>query len=141
MQHASGYPWNMTHVGLKGHYILGILKKEEIMKIYDDKKFIGNIIRNARKNSKLSQAELSEKLEMSEKNLGNIENGKQFPQINNLFRIIEELNLCLEDFGVSNYKTTPGIRKELLQDIYLSSQSEIEVYNEILQSLKKLNKN
>lgn len=111
------------------------------MKIYDDKKFIGNIIRNARKNAKLSQAELSEKLEMSEKNLGNIENGKQFPQINNLFRIIEELNLCLEDFGVSNNKSIPGIRKELLQDIYLSSQSEIEVYNEILQSLKKLNKN
>ena len=27
MQHASGYPLNMTHVGLKGHYILGILKK------------------------------------------------------------------------------------------------------------------
>lgn len=78
---------------------------------------------------------------MSEKNLGNIENGKQFPQINNLFRIIEELNLCLEDFGVSNNKSIPGIRKELLQDIYLSSQSEIEVYNEILQSLKKLNKN
>lgn len=141
MQHASGYPLNMTHVGLKGHYILGILKKEEIMKIYDDKKFIGNIIRNARKNAKLSQAELSEKLEMSEKNLGNIKNGKQFPQINNLFRIIEELNLCLEDFGVSNNKSIPGIRKELLQDIYLSSQSEIEVYNEILQSLKKLNKN
>lgn len=43
-------------------------------------KFIGNIIRNARKNAKLSQAELSEKLEMSEKNLGNIEMVSSFPK-------------------------------------------------------------
>jgi transcriptional regulator with XRE-family HTH domain len=45
--------------------------------MYNNKSFIGNIIRNARKKAKLSQAELSEKLGMSEKNLGNIENGRQ----------------------------------------------------------------
>ena len=60
--------------------------------IYDDKKFIGKIIKNARKKLKLTQAELAEKIDMSEKNLGNIEKGKQFPQINNFFRIpLQEL--------------------------------------------------
>ena len=34
--------------------------------IYDDKKFIGKVIKNARKKAKLSQAELSEKIEMSD---------------------------------------------------------------------------
>ncbi len=110
------------------------------MKIYDDKKFIGNVIRKARRGAKLSQAELSEKLEMSEKNLGNIENGKQFPQINNFFRIIEELNLSLEDFGVKTCKTSFDIREEFLKEIYLANQTEIEVFNNILQSLKKLNR-
>lgn len=70
--------------------------------IYDDKKFIGKVIRNARKKAKLNQAELSEKLGMSEKNLGNIENGRQYPQVNNFLRIIEVLNLTLEDFGVNS---------------------------------------
>ena len=56
--------------------------------IYDDKKFIGKIIKNARKSAKLTQAELAEKIDMSEKNLGNIENGKQFPQVNNFLKTI-----------------------------------------------------
>lgn len=30
--------------------------------IYDDKKFIGNIIKKARKNAKMTQTELSEKI-------------------------------------------------------------------------------
>ena len=68
--------------------------------IYDDKKFIGNVIRNARKQAKFSQAELSEKLGMTEKNLGNIENGRQYPQVNNFLKIIEVLNLSLKDFVV-----------------------------------------
>ena len=69
--------------------------------IYDEKKFIGNVIRNARKRAKLSQAQLAERVEMSDKNLGNIENGKQFPQVNNFLRIIEVLSLSLEDFGIN----------------------------------------
>ena len=63
--------------------------------MYDDKKFIGEIIKNARKNLKMRQSELAEKIDMSDKNLGNIENGKQFPQINNFFKILEVLNLSI----------------------------------------------
>ena len=70
--------------------------------IYDDKKFIGKVVRNARKKARLNQSELSEKLCMSEKNLSNIENGRQYPQVNNFLRIIEVLNLTLKDFGVNS---------------------------------------
>lgn len=111
------------------------------MKIYDDKKFIGNVIKKARKNAKLSQAMLSEKLGMSEKNLGNIENGKQYPQVNNLFRIMEELNLSLEDFCVQlpNQKQR-NLKSELLYEISTACENETDVYLEILKSLKKLKK-
>ena len=42
--------------------------------IYDDKKFIGEVIKKARKESGLRQSVLAERIGMTDKNLGNIEN-------------------------------------------------------------------
>lgn len=98
--------------------------------IYDDKKFIGNVIRNARKHAKLNQAELSEKLGMSEKNLGNIENGRQYPQVNNFLRIIEVLNLSLEDFGVRLTKKSDNEAKsELISKILATPYNKMKLYD------------
>ncbi len=99
--------------------------------IYDDKKFIGNVIRNARKQAKLSQAELSEKLGMTEKNLGNIENGRQYPQVNNFLRIIEVLNLSLNDFGVNltENNSLDNEKLKLLSKILPCSENRIKLYN------------
>ena len=106
--------------------------------IYDDKKFIGNIIKKARKNAKMTQAELSEKIDMSEKNLGNIENGKQFPQINNFFRILEVLNMSVEDFGVKQDATKNDIREALIKDIYLLNSTELDIYLNLVKYISKL---
>ena len=106
--------------------------------IYDDKKFIGKIIKNARKSAKLTKAELAEKIDMSEKNLGNIENGKQFPQINNFFRILEVLNLSVEDFGVNQKEKSDKIREDLIQSIYLLNDTELEIYLNILKYISQL---
>ena len=106
--------------------------------IYDDKKFIGKISKNARKSAKLTQAELAEKIDMSEKNLGNIENGKQFPQINNFFRILEVLNLSVEDFGVNQKEKSDKIREDLIQSIYLLNDTELEIYLNILKYISQL---
>lgn len=100
--------------------------------IYDDKKFIGEIIKKARKNLKLTQAELAEKIDMSEKNLGNIEKGKQFPQINNFFRLLEVLNLSVRDFGVNYKDKLDEKREKLLQKIYLLDNNEIEIYTKMI---------
>lgn len=100
--------------------------------IYDDKKFIGEIIKKARKNLKLTQAELAEKIDMSEKNLGNIEKGKQFPQINNFFRLLEVLNLSVRDFGVNYKDKLDEKREKLLQKIYLLDSNEIEIYTKMI---------
>ena len=108
--------------------------------LYDDKKFIGEVIKRARKSMNLKQAQLAEKVGMSEKNLGNIENGKQFPQVNNFIRLIEVLNLSLEDFGAKKVLQNTQSRNKILQEIFLSSENEINAFMEILKAIKKLNK-
>ena len=106
--------------------------------IYDDKKFIGDVIKQARKEANLKQSVLAEKIGMTDKNLGNIENGKQYPQLNNFFRLLEVLNLSVNDFGVKTRASQNDIREKLLYEIYVSSEKELQIYLEILNSLKKL---
>lgn len=103
--------------------------------IYDDKKFIGTVIRTARKQAKMNQAELSEKLGMSEKNISNIENGRQYPQVNNFLRIIEVLNLTLEDFGVNRSEQVHlSPEKDSLNSKILSCPDDkIELYTRAIQ--------
>ncbi len=101
--------------------------------LYDDKKFIGNVIRNARKKAHLTQNELSEKIGMCEKNLGNIENGKQFPQVNNFLHIIEVLNISLQEFGVNYIETRNETKKELIK---LILNSDTEKSKKYLKTLK-----
>ncbi len=109
--------------------------------IYDDKKFIGEVIKKARQKAKLSQAELSEKIDMTDKNLGNIENGKQFPQVNNFLRLIEFLGLSLEDFGVRKKEDKDESKEALLKLILLSTTKECQGYLEILNVINNVIKN
>ncbi len=111
--------------------------------LYDDKKFIGQVIKKARQKAKLSQAELSEKIDMTDKNLGNIENGKQFPQVNNFLRLIEFLDLSLEDFGVKKKAYKDESKDALLKLILLSTKKECQAYLEILNVINNIliNKN
>lgn len=132
------YKKTLIYIVKKSLYIRYFKKKSRLYMIYDDKKFIGKIIKNARKSAKLTQAELAEKIDMSEKNLGNIENGKQFPQINNFFRILEVLNLSVEDFGVNQKEKSDKIRKDLIQSIYLLNDTELEIYLNILKYISQL---
>lgn len=111
------------------------------MMLYDDKNFIGEIIRKARKNAKMKQSVLAEKIEMSDKNLGNIENGKQFPQINNFFRILEVLNLSLEDFGVNTEKKENYKKINLIKKIYTLSDIELDIYIELVNIIDKISYN
>ena len=102
--------------------------------IYDDKSFIGSVIRNARKKAKLSQAELSEQLGMSEKNLSNIENGRQFPQVNNFLRIIQFLNIPLEDFGVTLSETESDnvVKTQIISKILSCPNSQLNLYDKAI---------
>ena len=108
--------------------------------IYDSKEFVGTIIKEARKKFGYTQAVLSEKIGMSEKNLGNIENGKQYPLLNNFFRILEVLNLSVADFGVNQRVSDNEFKAQLLKEIYFMPESEAKYFLEIVKSVQSIKK-
>lgn len=106
--------------------------------IYDDKKFIGQIIKEARKKAGLTQNQLAEAIGMSEKNLGNIENGKQFPQVNNFLHLIEFLDIPLTNFGVIKNSQTDKDKNELIKLTLTSNTKHINTYRKIFELIKSL---
>lgn len=106
--------------------------------LYCDKKFIGKIIRNARKKAGLTQGELAEKIDMCEKNLGNIENGKQYPQVDNFLRIIEVLNISIDEFGIKYYNNTNEIQQELIKIILNSTDEDNNKYLKTIKFLDNI---
>lgn len=112
------------------------------MKDYDNKEFIGNIVKQARKRANLTQAQLAEMLEMSEKNLCNIETGKQFPLVNNFLRILEVLKLSVKEFGVLDMpeQLNDEVKEHLISKILTSSPTQNKNYLkavEFIDSIKK----
>ena len=110
------------------------------MSLYEDKEFVGKKIKQLRLNAKLSQAELSEKIGMTEKNLSNIERGLQTPTLNSFLKLIDILKISLSEFGVTEYDTNNKNRDLLVKEIYLSSPKEVETYLNIINSIKNLKK-
>lgn len=108
------------------------------MFLYDDKEFIGKKIKQLRTKAKLSQAELSEKIGMTEKNLSNIERGLQIPALNSFLRLLDVLRVSLSEFGVSSEDTENKNREELIKEIYLSNTKEIDAYLNIIRTVKNL---
>lgn len=121
---------------VKKFVYMGYFLIKDLFMIYDDKIFIGKIIKNARKKAGLNQSELAEMIDMCDKNIGNIENGKQFPQVNNFLHLIEVLELSLEDFGVKKYdKKLDKIKTNLIKMILSSDEKELRVLNRIIQAI------
>ena len=108
------------------------------MFLYDDKEFIGKKIKQLRMKAKLSQAELSEKIGMTEKNLSNIERGLQIPALNSFLRLLDVLKVPLSEFGITTKDTENKSRDELIKEIYLSSTKEIDAYLNIIKTVKGL---
>ena len=79
------------------------------------KEIIGKRIANARKASQMTQAELSEKIDISEKYLSRIERGKQLPNIVIVAKICEVLHISTDELlEQSNvYNKNQGIQNEV----------------------------
>ena len=102
-----------------------------------NKKSIANIIQNERRKAGLKQAELAEKIGISEKHLSKIETGKKYPALDTFLKIVDTLNLTLRDFGV--YTTTKESSKRILLQkiINNSSEKQIDTYADIIVALQK----
>ena len=67
--------------------------------IFDDKYFIGRKIKSFRKKRGLTQAELAEKIDLSEKHISKIEASIHVPSLSAFFKIAEALEIGMEEFG------------------------------------------
>ena len=79
------------------------------------KEIIGRRIANARKASQMTQAELSEKIDISEKYLSRIERGKQLPSIVIFAKICEVLHISADHLLVQSniYNKNKGAQNEV----------------------------
>lgn len=105
--------------------------------MYIDKNFIGQKIKEFRKKEKLSQAELAEKVGLSDKHIGRIEAGRYFPNFLNFLNILEVLNISFSDLGLGIKHTDDKNRMELLKLIYTSNDKEINLYLKLIKTLKE----
>lgn len=105
--------------------------------MYSDKKFIGQKIKEYRKKRKLSQAELAEKVGLSDKHIGRIEAGKYFPNFINFLNILKVLNINLSEFGLNIDTASNQEKIELLDIIYTSSDKKISLYLKIIKALNE----
>lgn len=91
---------------------------------------IGKFIASERKNKKMTQADLAEKLGVTEKSISNWENGRNMPDLSLFKPICSELDISINDL-LSGEK----IKKEKYQEKF-----EENIVNTIDYSTKKFNK-
>ena len=103
--------------------------------MYTNKTFIGQKIRDFRKKKKLSQAELAEKVGLSDKHIGRIEAGKYFPNFGNFLAILDALDMNLSEFGSDEAKIENGKRAELIKLIYSANDEQIELFYKIIKAI------
>ena len=101
-------------------------------------KLFGKRIKELRKKSGLTQEQLSEKMGLFQKQIGNIETGTCFTTISNLEKLSEEFGVDIKDLFDFNYLQD---RKQIIEKINIilskASEEEIKTYYRILTALLK----
>ncbi len=100
---------------------------------------VGKRIKELREARNMKQVELAELIDMEATNLSKIEKGVHLPKDDSLNKIIQALNVDIQDlFDFGHLKT----KKELLEDINRifehSTLDEIRFFHKILMSYKEL---
>ena len=107
-----------------------------------DKSYVGRIIRQKRRSLGLKQSELAEMVGISEKHLSKIETGKNYPALDNFFRMTEILKLSLKDFG-SEESDTPNnslSKNKLKMIVNIATEEQIILYLDMIEVLNNHSK-
>ena len=103
--------------------------------IAEDKKFIGQKIKQQRKRLELTQFELAEKVGIHEKQLSRIEAGLHYPSLENFIKILRILNISLSEF--EEKKEINPIKDDICQLLDESDNYELKIYRDVIKTLKK----
>ena len=100
------------------------------------KEKLGKRITELRKNINLSQEELAEKLDISQKSLSKIETGKNFITSETLEKLLEALNISASElFDFEHHAPSENLLQEIINHIFV-----IKNNNEKLKLLFKITK-
>lgn len=102
-----------------------------------EKKYIAQIIQNARRKEGLKQSELAEKIGISEKHLSKIETGKNYPALDTFLKLLNVLNLTLGDFGLQNISESYPNKLFLQKVINNSSKEQLDACADVISALLK----
>ena len=95
-----------------------------------DKLYVGRVIRQKRKDLGLKQSELAEMVGISEKHLSKIETGKNYPALDNFFKMTEILKLSLKDFvseGIDMADISSN-KNKLKMIVNIATEQQVNMY-------------
>ena len=103
----------------------------------NEKRIVAQNIVNCRKSAAITQAELAEKIGISAKQLSRIEMASFVPSLITFLKIVQILNLTLEDFEILTNKTSNPAKDKLIKIINSANDKELNLYNEMIDVLIK----
>lgn len=99
---------------------------------------MGNRIRLRRKELKIKQTELAEKLEISNNHMSSIENGRQKPSLDIFVNICIQLNVS-PDYLLLGTMRGYNVPQDIYDKLRLCSQPDIELVRDFIDVLVKRN--
>ena len=103
--------------------------------LYDDKKFVGAKIQEYRKKRKLTQAQLAEKVGLTDKHIGRIESGSFFPACNKFMNILDVLGIDIKEFGVKIPECEDTNKEKILKLLYNLSANDAKHVVPVIESV------
>lgn len=121
---------------------MNILRKKEKPKLNLNDQYIaiGNRIQLRRKELRIKQSELAEKLDISNNHISSIENGREKPSLDTLLKICEELKVTPDYILLGNVHLN-NVPQDILDGLHLCSKSDIELARNFIELLINRNRN
>lgn len=104
-----------------------------------DKVYVGKVIQQKRKDLGLKQSELAEMVGISEKHLSKIETGKNYPALDNFFKIAEILKLSLKDFvseGIDAADVSSN-KNKLKMIVNIATEQQVNGYLDMIEFMNR----
>lgn len=105
------------------------------------KNSFGQKLKQIRKSKNLTQAKLAEIAGVNEKHISKIETGVYFPTYNTLIKVLQALNLNIEDVGLEMVGVSSNDNPFYVKSLQIlndaKSEQELEYYYGILKQAQK----
>lgn len=106
------------------------------MILKSDKKVIGEIFKKHRKKLRLTQFELAEKVDLSEKQISRIELGQNCPTYLIFAKLVQVLDIDINEFVSNTSLNLNSVEDELMYIIRNADDSRLKMYLAIIKSIE-----